>query len=122
MTDVTDPAPAAKPAYITEAEAAHRAEAAKRPNGSVLIPIGGILLVCGAIALVIGLLSPTFSDPGSPSILEIPGRPPVINAWKMPLIWAGAGGANAGFLTLIAGLIIRSVFFLPGRAVTNGEL
>jgi hypothetical protein len=105
------------------AVAARLAEPLKRPHGGGLLIGGGTALVLGLIALIVGLIMPTFSDPGRAGIGDLVAPIlPTFNPWKWPLIYAGSSLCSIAVLVMSLGIVVRALFFLPGREVPTGEI
>ena len=80
---------------------------------------GAVALAIGILTTVIGIILPMFSDSGSEGALPyVAPRMPVLNPWKWPVTWCGIGLTNIGVLLLLAGYIVRAIYFLPGRGAT----
>jgi hypothetical protein len=120
VAEQTELAPAeAAPDPYAASEAARRAAIVKRPNGSLLIIIGVLCLLIGVSMTFFGAMASDVTDPGYSGLGLVPPRAPTYNQWKWPVTWIGSGLISVGVLLWS---IIRAVFFLPGRDVTQREL
>ena len=80
---------------------------AKRPHGGNVMIAGWTLLIFGLIAAFIsGAMDPQYRD-GSGIDLDRMRQ-------KALFFWGAAAALSAGTLLLLAGYIVRAIWFLPG--------
>lgn len=103
------------------AEAARMAAPVTRPNGTMQITAGMWLAGSGIVLAAVGAFQPDLIQP-SPIDRSLYDATAQLNPWKWPLLWGGSGLMSLGVLVWSLGIIVRSLFFLPGRAVEQREI